>query len=167
MLSLKRAHSLFRMEDPMPGFRQGRLWASLAFVAALSSIADATPFSAPGAESQARIAADIAAGRPVVVHLVVALCDNKNQGIVPVPRSLGNGQDPRSNLYWGARFGVRGYFGRERGTTGSWISRFLHPIDQRHVRFPEAASSSRVPASRTSSIASAAADRIRCCSRPA
>ncbi len=46
-------------------------------------------------------------GAPVVVHVVVALCDNENQGIVPVPATLGNGQDPRSNLYWGARYGVK------------------------------------------------------------
>lgn len=36
---------------------------------------------------------------PVVVHAVVALCDNENQGIVPVPASLGDGQSPRTNLY--------------------------------------------------------------------
>ncbi len=33
------------------------------------------------------------------IHVFVALCDNQNQGIVPVPASLGNGQDPKSNLY--------------------------------------------------------------------
>ena len=50
------------------------------------------------------------AGRPLVAHVVVALCDNVNQGIVPVPKAIGNGQDPHTNLYWGARFGVRTYF---------------------------------------------------------
>ncbi len=44
---------------------------------------------------------------PRVVHVTVALCDNDAQGIVPVPKKLGNGQDPRNNLYWGARYGVR------------------------------------------------------------
>lgn len=39
--------------------------------------------------------------------MVVALCDNVNQGIVPVPKSLGNGQDAKNNLYWGAAFGVK------------------------------------------------------------
>ena len=38
-----------------------------------------------------------------VVHVFVALCDNRHQGIVPVRAELGNGQDPRTNLYWGAR----------------------------------------------------------------
>ena len=44
------------------------------------------------------------------IHVFVALCDNENQGIVPVPSSLGNGQDPKSNLYWGAMFGVKSFF---------------------------------------------------------
>ncbi len=42
-----------------------------------------------------------------VAHVYVALCDNANQGIVPVPASLGNGQDPVHNLYWGAQYGVK------------------------------------------------------------
>ncbi len=41
------------------------------------------------------------------IHVVVALCDNVNQGIVPVPKILGNGQDAKNNLYWGAAFGVK------------------------------------------------------------
>ena len=45
-----------------------------------------------------------------VVHVFVALCDNKHQGIVPVPAALGNGQDPRNNLYWGAMYGVKTFF---------------------------------------------------------
>ena len=34
-----------------------------------------------------------------VVHVIVALCDNRYQGIVPVPERIGNGDDPRNNLY--------------------------------------------------------------------
>lgn len=44
------------------------------------------------------------------VHVLVALCDNKNQGIVPVPEKIGNGQDPANNLYWGCSFGVKTFF---------------------------------------------------------
>lgn len=44
------------------------------------------------------------------IHVFVALCDNKYQGIVPVPASIGNGQDPKSNLYWGAGYGVKTFF---------------------------------------------------------
>lgn len=47
-----------------------------------------------------------------VIHVFVALCDNKHQGIVPVPDALGNGQDPDNNLYWGAMYGVRTFFRR-------------------------------------------------------
>ncbi|THU32553.1 hypothetical protein FAM09_27410 [Niastella caeni] len=44
------------------------------------------------------------------VHVFVALCDNKYQGIVPVPAGIGNGQDPNSNLYWGCSAGISTYF---------------------------------------------------------
>jgi hypothetical protein len=48
------------------------------------------------------------------IHIYVALCDNKYQGIVPVPASIGNGQDPNSNLYWGCDNGIRSYFKRSK-----------------------------------------------------
>ncbi len=38
------------------------------------------------------------------IHVFVALADNQNQGIVPVPAALGNGEDPERNLYWGSAF---------------------------------------------------------------
>src|SRR5688572_19674518 len=56
--------------------------------------------------------ADLAAGKPLVAHVVVALVDNQHQGIVPVPAALGDGSDPKSNLYWGAMYGVRSFFRR-------------------------------------------------------
>lgn len=52
----------------------------------------------------------IAVGQTRTVHVYVALCDNKYQGIVPVPASIGNGKDPANNLYWGAAFGLKTYF---------------------------------------------------------
>lgn len=51
-----------------------------------------------------------------VIHVLVALCDNENQGIVPVPAFLGNGEDPQKNLYWGAAFGVKTFFSK----SASW-----------------------------------------------
>lgn len=48
--------------------------------------------------------------KPRLVHVFVALADNEHQGIVPVPKALGNGDDPAHNLYWGAVYGVRTYF---------------------------------------------------------
>lgn len=49
-----------------------------------------------------------------VIHVFVALCDNVNQGIVPVAPSLGNGDDPLRNLYWGAAFGVKTFFTKSK-----------------------------------------------------
>ena len=66
---------------------------------------------------QERMSEDVAEGKPLVAHIVVALCDNKYQGIVPVPAQLGNGDDPNSNLYWGALYGVKTHFSRHR----DWI----------------------------------------------
>jgi len=60
---------------------------------------------------------------PCTIHVYVALCDNENQGIVPVPAFLGNGEDPKNNLYWGAKYGVKTYFKR----SGEW--RLLSIID--------------------------------------
>ncbi len=51
------------------------------------------------------------------IHVFVALCDNENQGIVKVPASLGNGQNPKTNLYWGATFGVKSFFNNK---TSDW-----------------------------------------------
>jgi hypothetical protein len=58
-----------------------------------------------------------AESKPRTIHVFVALCDNANQGIVPVPASLGNGQDPANNLYWGAAYGVKTFF---KKSTSDW-----------------------------------------------
>jgi len=44
------------------------------------------------------------------IHVFVALCDNKYQGITRVSAALGNGQNLNTNLYWGALYGIRTYF---------------------------------------------------------
>lgn len=51
------------------------------------------------------------------IHILVALCDNKYQGIVPVPAKIGNGQDPDNNLYWGCGYGIQTYFNKSRNWT--------------------------------------------------
>lgn len=51
------------------------------------------------------------------IHIIVALCDNKYQGIVPVPAGIGNGQNPRNNLYWGAGYGIKTFFRKSQ----EWI----------------------------------------------
>lgn len=62
---------------------------------------------APGTVAKIRNAA-------LVIHVLVALCDNENQGIVPVPAHLGNGEDTEKNLYWGAAYGVRTFFSKSK-----------------------------------------------------
>jgi hypothetical protein len=78
--------------------------------------------------TQERMDRDIAVGRPVVIQVSVALADNKNQWIVPVPESIGNGQDARTNLYWGARYGIKTYMLKD----GGWEkAATLKPDDKR------------------------------------
>lgn len=50
-------------------------------------------------------------------HILVALCDNQYQGIIPVPKAIGNGQDFDNNLYWGCSFGIRSYFKASKNWT--------------------------------------------------
>lgn len=55
----------------------------------------------------------LAQGQEKTIHVFVALCDNENQGIVPVSEQLGNGQKPTTNLYWGAAYGIKNFFRRK------------------------------------------------------
>lgn len=55
-----------------------------------------------------RIAKNLKAGKPMVVTLHVALCDNRI--ISCGNRRLGNGDAPSGNLYWGGGSGVRSWF---------------------------------------------------------
>lgn len=56
------------------------------------------------------------AENPRSIHVFVALCDNNSQGIVPVSKILGNGDDPRNNLYWGAMYGTKTFLKK----SGNW-----------------------------------------------
>ncbi len=60
-----------------------------------------------------------------IIHVFVPLCDNEHQGIVPVNASLGNGMNLRTNLYWGAGYGIKTHFVR----SSDWekISSVLNP----------------------------------------
>ena len=49
----------------------------------------------------------------LTVQVIVALCDNVNQGIARVPAALGDGQTPRTNLYWGAMYGLKTWFRKQ------------------------------------------------------
>jgi len=63
-----------------------------------------------------------------VIHTFVALCDNVNQGIVPVPGSLGNGDSAGTNLYWGAAFGVKTFFKKSKDWELVYEQQTLEPV---------------------------------------
>ncbi|MEM6963663.1 MAG: hypothetical protein AAF573_02785, partial [Bacteroidota bacterium] len=56
----------------------------------------------------------IANKKPLVIHTFVPLCDNEHQGIVPVSKSLWDGTNLRTNLYWGALYGVKTHFKKQK-----------------------------------------------------
>jgi len=83
--------------------------------AALSSCTSANPATTTATTNVAKVPAEKAAVNSVpVIHVFVALADNVNQGIVPVSASLGNGDNTKTNLYWGAAFGVRTFFSKNK-----------------------------------------------------
>lgn len=59
-----------------------------------------------------RLQEKVRANQPLIAHILVPLCDNEHQGIVKVNASLGNGQNTRTNLYWGAGYGIKTHFQR-------------------------------------------------------
>ena len=59
-----------------------------------------------------RVSSSPAADKTIGVF--VALADNANQGIVPVPAAIGNGDDPERNLYWGTAEGLKGVFDKSK-----------------------------------------------------
>ena len=67
---------------------------------------------------------------PKTIHVFVALCDNVNQGIVPVPAGIGNGQNPSTNLYWGCGYGVKTYFAKH---SGDWQLLKTIPNPEEHI----------------------------------
>jgi hypothetical protein len=86
-----------------------------ALLAAVGGCRDADRPEVGGAADRSDAGIPAAAGPQrnlKVVHVFVALCDNEHQGIAPVRAELGNGQEPRTNLYWGAMYGVKTFFTR-------------------------------------------------------
>lgn len=83
----------------------------LLFILFLSPIASALT----GQQVQQRIDSDIKINTPIIAHISVALANNKNQWIAKVPSQIGNGQDPKNNLYWGAMYGLKSFLIKKRG----------------------------------------------------
>ena len=103
---------------------------TLRILAFFTLLLAALPVAAQGVSGdsvQERMSQDAAAGGPLVAHIVVALCDNWSQRIVPVPAHLGDGDDPGSNLYWGALYGVKTHFARHDDWTRVAISAPTNP----------------------------------------
>jgi hypothetical protein len=73
-----------------------------------------TPSSAVSTTQPESVDKDAPVNSIPVIHVFVALADNVNQGIVPVSASLGNGDNAATNLYWGAAFGIRTFFSRNK-----------------------------------------------------
>lgn len=80
---------------------------------AFVSSCDAKPKPTTATKSQPKNVSNFDASTKTI-HVFVALCDNKYQGIVPVPKAIGNGQDPANNLYWGCAYGVKTYFKKSK-----------------------------------------------------
>jgi hypothetical protein len=67
---------------------------------------------APWTDSRPDVVADVRAARPLVVQVVVALCNNR---ILDCGSAIaGRPADPAHNIYWGAVFGARRFLERER-----------------------------------------------------
>ncbi|ESS71287.1 hypothetical protein MGMO_111c00060 [Methyloglobulus morosus KoM1] len=49
------------------------------------------------------------------IYVIVSLVDNASQGIEPVPAKIGDGNNPSSNLYWGAAYGVKTFLSKANG----------------------------------------------------
>lgn len=82
-----------------------------------------------------RLKEKIKSKQPLVVHVFVPLCDNENQGIVQVNKQLGDGMNLKTNLYWGAGYGVKSYFKKYEGwkllhsrldSTGNVLERVIY-----------------------------------------
>src|SRR5512143_1123153 len=102
------------MRFPLTRNRATPVFAALILVAAYCGCA---PLRNSAVSGNSQLPPDAGAPPPApnpgrVIHVVVALCDNVHQGIVPVPARIGNGDDPGNNLYWGAAFGVRTFFSK-------------------------------------------------------
>jgi len=102
-------------------FMNSKLWRGVLWVLYLSvlsaalSCTSANSARTPTVPAASKVQVEKAAVNSVpVIHVFVALADNVNQGIVPVSASLGNGDNTQTNLYWGAAFGIRTFFSKNK-----------------------------------------------------
>ena len=102
------------MNNPK-GRRLCRCVATLLLVAVTVACTNSSRADIPSPTTPKKTRPETASTNPLpVIHVFVALADNVNQGIVPVSASLGNGDNADTNLYWGAAFGVRTFFSKNK-----------------------------------------------------
>lgn len=106
------------MPHPTSSIRPFALTLLLLLFGGATVFAKASPAPASGYPTDRsaileRLRKKIAAKQPLVAHIIVPLCDNEHQGIVKVNASLGDGRNLRTNLYWGAGYGMRTHFQRQ------------------------------------------------------
>ncbi len=75
---------------------------------------------------------NISFGAEKTIGVFVALADNESQGIVKVPKAIGNGDDPEKNLYWGTAEGLKGVF--DKSKDWSLKEKIDSPTDQDILR---------------------------------
>jgi len=81
----------------------------LLLIMSIALFAKQTPVK-DGTSTTLSVLKDYSLDKYKIIYTVVALADNKHQGIVPISKMLGNGDDARNNLYWGAMYGIKTYF---------------------------------------------------------
>jgi len=77
-----------------------------------------------------RVEADIEAGSPLVVHATVVLCTNRTKDT-----DLCNENKASTNLYWGAQYGVKTYFNRDKSWTRLPLANTKGPGNLERVAF--------------------------------
>ncbi len=113
MLSAVRYNEVMNFRDNIAALRAFlTLPVALLCLLAVSSVATAAN---PGVLVQERIDRQIKDDKPVVAQVIVCLADNRYQGIAPLSPELGNGQIPSTNLYWGAKYGVKTFLTEKAG----------------------------------------------------
>jgi hypothetical protein len=84
---------------------------SVRHAAAADDSAAPSPADRPWSGDRPAIARDLAAGRPLVIQVLVPLCSNEQ--IDCGSRAAGQPGNPSKNLYWGAIFGARRFLERK------------------------------------------------------
>jgi hypothetical protein len=69
------------------------------------------------------------------IYVIVSLVDNISQGIEPVPAKIGDGNNPSSNLYWGAAYGVKTFLSKANGWRKLGCEKNINPTILERCQF--------------------------------